>query len=108
MAEPHSMITEKTDLSLEEIEKKLYAAEERHKSHEAEVLQQLSEKRKHEKEVLQKAIEENNDSNKMAEETLTHKMETHKEKQEAQVAAKLERLHVEEVREKQIVQRSCC
>ncbi|EHB17173.1 Stathmin [Heterocephalus glaber] len=92
----------KKDLSLEEIRKKLEVAEERCKSHEAEVLKQLAEKRDHEKEVLQKAIEENNFS-KMAEEKLTHKMEANKENREAQMAAKLERLrekdkHIEEVR----------
>ena len=92
----------KKDLFLEEIQKKLEAAEERRKSHEAEVLKQLAEKREHEKEVLQKAIEENNFS-KMAEEKLTHKMEANKENREAQMAAKLERLreqdkHIEEVR----------
>ncbi|NWY93552.1 STMN1 protein, partial [Loxia curvirostra] len=61
----------KKDVSLEEIQKKLEAAEERRKSHEAEVLKQLAEKREHEKEVLQKAIEENNNFSKMAEEKLT-------------------------------------
>ncbi|XP_070332510.1 stathmin-like [Odocoileus virginianus] len=94
----------KKDFSLEEIQKKLEAAEERRKSHEAEVFKQLAEKREHEKEVLQKAIEENNSFSKMAEEKLTHKMEANKENQEAQMAAKLERLrekdkHIEEVRE---------
>ena len=93
----------KKDLSLEEIQKKLEGAEERRKSHEVEVLKQLTEKREHEKEVLQKAIEENNTFSKMAEEKLTHKMEASKENQEAQMAAKLERLrekdkHIEEVR----------
>ena len=93
----------KKDLSLEEIQKKLEAAEERRKSHEAEVLKQLAEKREHEKEVLQKAIEENNNFSKMAEEKLTHKMEAKKENREAQMAAKLEHLrekdkHIEEVR----------
>ena len=88
---------------MEEIQKKLEAAEERRKSHEAEVLKQLAEKREHEKEVLQKAIEENNNFSKMAEEKLTHKMEANKENREAQMAAKLERLrekdkHIEEVR----------
>uniref|UniRef100_A0A8C9NZI1 Stathmin n=1 Tax=Spermophilus dauricus TaxID=99837 RepID=A0A8C9NZI1_SPEDA len=82
----------KKDLSLEEIQKKLEAAEERLKSHEAEVLKQLAEKREHEKEVIQKAIEENNHFSKMAEEKLTHKMEANKENREAQMAAKLERL----------------
>ncbi|CAH2221448.1 stathmin 1 onco 18 [Pelobates cultripes] len=82
----------KKECSLEEIQKKLEAAEERRKLHEAEILKQLAEKREHEKEVLQKAIEENNNFSKMAEEKLTSKMETNKEKREAQMAAKLERL----------------
>uniref|UniRef100_A0A803W5V7 Stathmin n=1 Tax=Ficedula albicollis TaxID=59894 RepID=A0A803W5V7_FICAL len=86
----------KKDVSLEEIQKKLEAAEERRKSHEAEVLKQLAEKREHEKEVLQKAIEENNNFSKMAEEKLTHKMEANKENREAQMAAKLERLREKE------------
>ncbi|KAI4561277.1 hypothetical protein MJG53_012340 [Ovis ammon polii x Ovis aries] len=67
----------KKDLSLEEIQKKLEAVEERRKSHEAEVLKQPAEKPEREKEALQKAIEENNFS-KMAEEKLTHKMEATK------------------------------
>ncbi|XP_053310507.1 stathmin [Spea bombifrons] len=82
----------KKECSLEEIQKKLEAAEERRKLHEAEILKQLAEKREHEKEVLQKAIEENNNFSKMAEEKLTSKMETNKEKREAQMAAKLEKL----------------
>ncbi|KFQ77258.1 Stathmin, partial [Phoenicopterus ruber ruber] len=90
----------KKDVSLEEIQKKLEAAEERRKVN---LKQQLAEKREHEKEVLQKAIEENNNFSKMAEEKLTHKMEANKENREAQMAAKLERLrekdkHIEEVR----------
>uniref|UniRef100_A0A4X2KGF4 Stathmin n=1 Tax=Vombatus ursinus TaxID=29139 RepID=A0A4X2KGF4_VOMUR len=90
--------SKKKDLSLEEIQKKLEAAEERRKSHEAKVLKQLAEKREHEKQVLQKAIEENNNFSKM-----THKMEANKENREAQMTAKLERLRekdkdVEEVR----------
>ncbi|KFQ46225.1 Stathmin, partial [Nestor notabilis] len=94
----------KKDVSLEEIQKKLEAAEERRKVNlNRQVLKQLAEKREHEKEVLQKAIEENNNFSKMAEEKLTHKMEANKENREAQMAAKLERLrekdkHIEEVR----------
>nr|XP_005993985.2 PREDICTED: stathmin isoform X2 [Latimeria chalumnae] len=88
----------KKDLSLEEIQKKLVAAEERRKSHEAEVLKQLAEKREHEKEVLQKALEENNNFSKMAEEKLCSKMEANKENREAQLQAKLERLREKEKR----------
>ncbi|NP_001081627.1 stathmin-1-A isoform X1 [Xenopus laevis] len=104
-AAPDLSITspKKKECSLEEIQKKLEAAEERRKLHEAEILKQLAEKREHEKEVLQKAIEENNNFSKMAEEKLTTKMETIKENREAQIAAKLERLRekdkkVEEIR----------
>ncbi|NWU04568.1 STMN1 protein, partial [Urocynchramus pylzowi] len=70
----------KKDVSLEEIQKKLEAAEERRKVNLEQlkgregcegVLKQLAEKREHEKEVLQKAIEENNNFSKMAEEKLT-------------------------------------
>ncbi|XP_043824625.1 stathmin-like [Dromiciops gliroides] len=92
----------KKDLSLEEIQNKLEAAEERHESHEAEVLNHLAEKWEHEKEMVQKAIEENNNFSKMAEEKLTHKMEANKENQETQMATKLESLqekdkHMEEL-----------
>ncbi|XP_042110497.1 stathmin-like [Ovis aries] len=90
------------DLSLEEIQKKLEAAEERHKPHEAEVLKQLHEKRECEKEELQKMIEKNNNISKMVEEKLTHKMEVNKENPDAHTSAKLDRLrekdkHIEEV-----------
>ncbi|KAG7469124.1 hypothetical protein MATL_G00125550 [Megalops atlanticus] len=77
----------KKDLSLEEIQRKLEAAEERRKSHEAEVLKHLAEKREHEKEVLQKAMEENNNFSKMAEEKLNMKMEANKENRTARMAA---------------------
>ncbi|XP_029022415.1 stathmin [Betta splendens] len=77
----------KKDVSLEEIQRKLDAAEERRKNHEAEVLKHLAEKREHEKEVLQKAMEENNNFSKMAEEKLTLKMEANKENRTALMAA---------------------
>ncbi|KFP10823.1 Stathmin, partial [Egretta garzetta] len=100
----------KKDVSLEEIQKKLEAAEERRKVN----LKRLKRKCLSErgcsfrKELVFivfniKAIEENNNFSKMAEEKLTHKMEANKENREAQMAAKLERLrekdkHIEEVR----------
>ncbi|KAL7827006.1 hypothetical protein AOLI_G00322150 [Acnodon oligacanthus] len=77
----------KKDLSLEEIQRKLEAAEERRKSHEAEVLKHLAEKREHEKVVQQKAVEENNNFSKMAEEKLNQKMEANKENRTAIMAA---------------------
>ncbi|KAJ7408418.1 hypothetical protein WISP_121191 [Willisornis vidua] len=82
----------KKELSLEEIQKKLEAAEERRKSQEAQVLKHLAEKREHEREVLQKALEENNNFSKMAEEKLILKMEQIKENREANLAALIERL----------------
>ncbi|XP_029976514.1 stathmin-like [Salarias fasciatus] len=77
----------KKDVSLEEIQRKLDAAEERRKNHEAEVLKHLAEKREHGKEVQQKAMEENNNFSKMAEEKLNQKMEANKENRTALMAA---------------------
>ncbi|KAK1880582.1 Stathmin [Dissostichus eleginoides] len=77
----------KKEMSLEEIQRKLDAAEERRKNHEAEVLKHLAEKREHEKEVLQKAMEENNNFSKIAEEKLNQKMEANKENRTALLAA---------------------
>ncbi|KAI1901715.1 hypothetical protein AGOR_G00037250 [Albula goreensis] len=77
----------KKDVSLEEIQRKLDAAEERRKSHEAEVLKHLAEKREHEKEVQQKAMEESSNFSKMAEEKLNQKMEANKENRTARMAA---------------------
>ncbi|CDQ79477.1 unnamed protein product [Oncorhynchus mykiss] len=74
-----------------EIQRKLEAAEERRKSHEAEVLKHLTEKREHEKEVQRKAMEENNNFNKIAEEKLNQKMEANKENKEALQAAMSEK-----------------
>ncbi|KFV01880.1 Stathmin, partial [Tauraco erythrolophus] len=97
----------KKDVSLEEIQKKLEAAEERRKVN---LKQQVKSKGSvtrgysfRMKLFFLKAIEENNNFSKMAEEKLTHKMEANKENREAQMAAKLERLrekdkHIEEVR----------
>ncbi|XP_041759224.1 stathmin [Coregonus clupeaformis] len=95
----------KKDLSLEEIQRKLEAAEERRKSHEAEVLKHLAEKREHEKEVQRKAMEENNNFSKIAEEKLNQKMEANKENKEALQAAMSEKFKekdkkLEEVRAK--------
>ncbi|XP_038622698.1 stathmin-2 [Tachyglossus aculeatus] len=86
----------KKDLSLEEIQKKLEAAEERRKTQEAQVLKQLAGKREHEREVLQKALEENSNFSKMAEEKLILKMEQIKENREANLAALIERLQEKE------------
>uniref|UniRef100_A0A8C3U052 Stathmin n=1 Tax=Catharus ustulatus TaxID=91951 RepID=A0A8C3U052_CATUS len=89
----NASLPRRRDPSLEEIQKKLEAAEERRKvSAEAELLKHLAEKREHEREVIQKAIEENNNFIKMAKEKLAQKMESNKENREAHLAAMLERL----------------
>uniref|UniRef100_A0A4W5PZB5 Stathmin n=1 Tax=Hucho hucho TaxID=62062 RepID=A0A4W5PZB5_9TELE len=88
----------KREVSLEDIQKKLEAAEVRRRSQEAQVLRALAEKREHERDVLLKAMEENSNFSKMAEEKLTMKMEQIKENREAHLAAMMERLQ-EKVRE---------
>lgn len=118
----NASLPRRRDPSLEEIQKKLEAAEERRKVgvaprefpphfrvgkrclyprnvpprcpqyQEAELLKHLAEKREHEREVIQKAIEENNNFIKMAKEKLAQKMESNKENREAHLAAMLERL----------------
>ncbi|XP_072317342.1 stathmin 1b [Eucyclogobius newberryi] len=77
----------KKETSLNEIQKKLEAAEERRKSQQAEVLKHLAEKREHEKEVVQKALEENSNFSKMARDKLAEKMEASEEIRSAQMAA---------------------
>nr|XP_033785637.1 stathmin-2 [Geotrypetes seraphini] len=86
----------KKDVSLEEIQKKLEAAEERRKTQEAQILKHLAEKREHEREVLQKALEDNNTFSRMAEEKLILKMEHIKENREAYLAGVMERLQEKE------------
>ncbi|KAK6294890.1 hypothetical protein J4Q44_G00341160 [Coregonus suidteri] len=103
--ELNATMPQRRELSMEEIQKKLEAAEERRKCQEAELLKHLAEKREHEREVIQKAFEENNNFIKNAKEKLEQKMEANKENREALLAAMLERLqekdkHAEEVRKK--------
>ncbi|XP_049903615.1 stathmin-2a [Epinephelus moara] len=88
----------KRDISLEDIEKKLEAAEDRRRYQEAQVLRALAEKRDHERDVLLKAMEENSNFSKMAEEKLQMKMEQIKENREAYLAAMIERLQEKERR----------
>ncbi|XP_076128792.1 stathmin-4-like [Alosa pseudoharengus] len=109
----NSAMPQRKDPSLEEIQKKLEAAEERRKCQEAELLKHLAEKREHEREVIQKAFEENNNFIKMAKEKLEQKMETNKENREALLAAMLERLqekdkHAEEVRKNKEMKEEAC
>uniref|UniRef100_A0A3P8UZC6 Stathmin n=1 Tax=Cynoglossus semilaevis TaxID=244447 RepID=A0A3P8UZC6_CYNSE len=86
----------KRDISLEEIKKKLEAADERRRYQEAQVLRALAEKREHERDVLLKAMEENSNFSKMAEEKLQMKMGQIKENREALMAAMIERLQEKE------------
>ncbi|KAM6973997.1 stathmin-2b isoform 2-T2 [Tautogolabrus adspersus] len=93
----------KREVSLEDIQKKLEAAEDRRRSQEAQVLQALAEKREHERDVLLKAMEENSNFSRMAEEKLQIKMEQNEENRMAYLAAIMERLqererHAQEVR----------
>ncbi|XP_031441879.1 stathmin-2b isoform X2 [Clupea harengus] len=95
----------KKDISLEDIQKKLEAAEDRRRSQEAQVLKALAEKREHERDVLLKAMEENSNFSRMAEEKLAVKMEQIKENREAYLAAMMERLQEKE-RHAQVVRRN--
>ncbi|TMS18301.1 Stathmin-2 [Larimichthys crocea] len=92
----------KRDLSLEDIEKKLEAAEERRRSQEAQVLRALAEKREHERDVLMKAMEENSNFSRMAEEKLQFKMEQNEENRLAYLAAMMERLQERERRAQEV------
>ncbi|XP_014033744.1 stathmin-2b isoform X2 [Salmo salar] len=95
----------KREVSLEDIQKKLEAAEDRRRSQEAQVLRALAEKREHERDVLLKAMEENSNFSKMAEEKLTMKMEQIKENRQAYLASIMERLQEKE-RHAQVVRRN--
>ncbi|XP_078261642.1 stathmin-4-like isoform X1 [Rhinoraja longicauda] len=98
----HTALPKKRDPSLEEIQKKLEAAEERRKCQEAELLKHLAGKREHEREVIQKAIEENNNFIRMAKEKLEQKNEIQKENREAHLAAMLERLQEKDRRSEEV------
>ncbi|XP_073538969.1 stathmin-3 [Phyllobates terribilis] len=100
---PLAISPRKREVSLEELQKRLEAAEERRRTQEAHVLKQLAEKREHERDVLHRAIEDNNNFSRMAEEKLNYKMELSQEIRDAHLAALRERLrekeiHAEEVR----------
>ncbi|KAM9852540.1 stathmin 1b [Aulostomus maculatus] len=77
----------KRETSMDEIKRKLEAAEERRKSKEAVVLKLLAEKREHEKEVIQKALEEDCNFKKVTQEKMTQKIEASKENRSARMAA---------------------
>lgn len=73
--------------SLEEIQKKLDAAQERRKCHEAELRKHLAERREHEREVAQKAL---------TKERQERRADAHKEQQQMHLNASQERLQEEE------------
>ncbi|XP_053492992.1 stathmin-3 isoform X2 [Ictalurus furcatus] len=83
--------------SLENLQKKLDAAEERRRSLEKQILKQLSEKREHEREVLNKAHEVNNNHSRLTEEKLNHKLEVSSENRTAQLSALKQRLREKEL-----------
>ncbi|KAJ3607282.1 hypothetical protein NHX12_026793 [Muraenolepis orangiensis] len=101
-------LTPRRDPSLQDIQKKLEAAEERRKCQEAELLKHLAEKREHEREVVQKAMEENNNFIRNAKERLRQRMDSNKENRDARLAAMLERLQEKVVRKnKELKEESC-
>ncbi|XP_026200475.1 stathmin-3 [Anabas testudineus] len=87
----------KRESSLEELQKRLEAAEERRKSQEAFMLKQLAKKRERVQEVLHKACEENNSFSRKTEEHLIQKMEVNKENRNAHLNALKQRLREKEV-----------
>ncbi|XP_056256303.1 stathmin-3 [Seriola aureovittata] len=97
-AQPQPLrISPRKEVSLEDLHKRLEAAEERRKSQEALVLKQLAEKREHVQEVLHKLHKENNNFSKKTEEKLIQKMEVNKENREAHLSALKQRLREKEV-----------
>uniref|UniRef100_A0A4W3ISR0 Stathmin n=1 Tax=Callorhinchus milii TaxID=7868 RepID=A0A4W3ISR0_CALMI len=87
----------KKELSLEELQNQLEAAEDRRKSQEAQLLQQLAEKQHHRRIVLHRAIVDNCDFSRITERKLNQKMETCKENRNAHIAAVKERLREKEL-----------
>ncbi|XP_061807878.1 stathmin 1b [Nerophis lumbriciformis] len=101
----------KKETSLDEIMKKLEAADERRKNHEAEVLKNLAEKREHEKEVIQRAIDECYKFSKNTQEKLTQKMVAAEERHKIHAAEVMKNLAEKREREKEVLRRAideCC
>ncbi|XP_060774242.1 stathmin-3 [Neoarius graeffei] len=91
------LAADRKEPSLENLQKKLDAAEDRRRSLEKQILKQLSEKREHEREVLNKAHEVNNNYSRLAEEKLNHKMELRSENRMAHLSALKQRLREKEL-----------
>ncbi|XP_061920231.1 stathmin-like [Entelurus aequoreus] len=101
----------KKETSLDEIMKKLEAADERRKNHEAELLKTLAEKREHEKEVIQRAIDECYKFSKNTQEKLTQKMVAAEERHKIHAAEVMKNLAEKREREKEVLRRAideCC
>ncbi|CAL8395204.1 unnamed protein product [Arctogadus glacialis] len=106
-------LTPRRDPSLEDIQRRLEAAEERRKCQEAELLKHLAEKREHQREVVQKATEENNNFIRHAKQRLQQRMENNQENRQNRLAAMRERLqekdkHAEEVRKNKEMKEEAC
>ncbi|XP_059918209.1 stathmin-3 isoform X1 [Gadus macrocephalus] len=99
---PKSKAPLRKELSLEQLQQRLGAADQRRKSQEAAVLQQLAEKREHERAVLRKALEESRSFSRRAEEKLSHKLEVIKENREAHLNALKQRLQQKEAHAAQV------
>ncbi|XP_061675240.1 stathmin 1b [Syngnathoides biaculeatus] len=96
---------QKKETSLEEIMKKLEAADERRKSHEAELLKNLAEKREHEREVLQRAIDECCNFSKNTQEKLAQKMLAAEERHKIHQAEVLKSLNEKREHEQEVLRR---
>ncbi|KAG7275896.1 hypothetical protein CRUP_009585 [Coryphaenoides rupestris] len=91
---PQSKTPLRKDLSMEELQKRLEAADDRRK--------QLAEKREHERTVLSKALELTHSFSTMAKVKLHHKMEVSKENRDAYLNALRQRLQEKEVHAAQV------
>ncbi|XP_032897391.1 stathmin-3 [Amblyraja radiata] len=104
---PEQPITPKKDISLEKLQDQLDAAENRRKSQEMQLLQQLAEKQQHRHIVLHRAIVDNSNFSTTTERKLNQKMETCDENRKAHIAALQDRLrekerHAAEVRRNKV------
>ncbi|XP_078275152.1 stathmin-3-like [Rhinoraja longicauda] len=106
---PEQPITlKKKDISLEKLQDQLDAAEDRRKSQEMQLLQQLAEKQQHRHIVLHRAIVDNFNFSTITERKLNQKMETCDENRKAHIAALQDRLrekerHAAEVRRNKVL-----
>lgn len=93
---PEQPITPKKNISLEKLQDQLDAAENRRKSQEMQLLQQLAEKQQHRHIVLHRAIVDNSNFSTTTERKLNQKMETYDENRKAHIAALQDRLREKE------------